>query len=83
MTKCDKLRTDYTMRIRECGDDSFLRLRAAEWLLDSSTRIVKEVRDDNQGVLEKAIRDQANAKQLLTHIHWQLKEFQVYKYNSH
>jgi hypothetical protein len=34
-----------------------MRLRAAEWLLDSVARLVKEVRNENQSVLEKAIRD--------------------------
>jgi len=55
------LRTRYDMRIRECQDDHFMRLRAAEWLMDSSQRITKEIRDENQGVLEKAIRDQASS----------------------
>jgi hypothetical protein len=33
-----------------------MRLRAADWLLDSSQRLIKEVRSDNQTILEKAIR---------------------------
>ena len=63
-----KLRDQYNDRIRACDDDHFMRLRAAEWLIDSCQRLTKEVRDDNQEVLEKAIRDQASATQLLKHI---------------
>jgi hypothetical protein len=62
------LKQQYEDRIKECESDHFMRMRAAEWLLDSSERIVKAVRDDNQQVLEKAIRQQATAQQLLTHI---------------
>lgn len=61
---CDKgvdqsnqLRLQYQQRIKECDQDHFMRLRAAEWLLDSVARLVKEVRNENQSVLEKAIRD--------------------------
>lgn len=52
-----QLRSDYTLRVRECGDDHFLRLRAAEWLMDNSGRLCKEIRDENQGILESAIRN--------------------------
>ena len=52
---------DYKQRLRECEDDHFLRLRAGEWLLDSTQRLVKEVRDENQQVLENSIRSQAAA----------------------
>jgi hypothetical protein len=61
MKKSFKLATDYKDRIREVGDDHFLRLRAAEWLLDSTQRLVKEMRDDNQQILENSIRGQAGA----------------------
>ena len=42
------LKQSYEDRIKECESDHFMRMRAAEWLLDSSERIVKAVRDDNQ-----------------------------------
>lgn len=29
-----KAGTDYTQRVKECDNDSFMRLRCAEWLLD-------------------------------------------------
>jgi hypothetical protein len=61
MQKMGDLRVQYDNRIRECKEDHFLRLRVAEWLMDSSARVAKEMRDDNQAVLEKAIRDQASA----------------------
>ena len=37
----------YNDRIKECENDHFMRLRAAEWLMDSVTRLVKEVRNEN------------------------------------
>ena len=61
MDKSKKAGDDYRQRIKECDTDSFMRLRCAEWLLDSTQRIVKEVRDQNQQVLENSIRSQATA----------------------
>lgn len=66
--KADELKKQYADRIKECENDHFMRLRAADWLLDSSQRLIKEVRSDNQTILEKAIRQQATSQQLLTHI---------------
>jgi len=68
ISKAELLKKQYSDRIKECENDHFMRLRAADWLLDSSQRLIKEVRDDNQTVLEKAIRQQATTQQLLTHI---------------
>ena len=56
MDKSNQLAVDYKNRLKECEDDHFLRLRAGEWLLDSCQRIVKDVRDDNQQILENSIR---------------------------
>jgi len=56
---------DYRQRVKECDNDSFMRLRCAEWLLDQTQRIVKEVRDANQQVLENAVRSQATATQII------------------
>jgi len=47
LAKFELLKQQYEGRIKECGSDHFMRLRAADWLLDSSQRLVKEVRDDN------------------------------------
>ena len=66
--KSEHLKAQYNDRINECASDHFMRMRAAEWLLDSSQRLIKEVRDTNQEVLEKSIRQQATSQQLLTHI---------------
>lgn len=56
---------DYKNRLRECENDSFMRLRCAEWLMDQTQRIVKEVRDSNQQVLENSVRSQASATQII------------------
>lgn len=45
--KSEQLKTQYADRIKECASDHFMRMRCAEWLLDSSQRLIKEVRDDN------------------------------------
>ena len=66
--KFDTLRRQYNDRIHECESDHFMRMRAAEWLLDSSARLMREVKDESQTVLEKSIRQQATAQQLLTHL---------------
>jgi hypothetical protein len=42
-----------------------MRLRCAEWLLDSTQRIVKEVRDKNQQILENSIRSHATSTQII------------------
>ena len=47
MVKAVKTGEDYKNRLKECENDHFMRLRAGEWLLDSTQRIVKEVRDEN------------------------------------
>ena len=54
-----QLGEDYKLRLKQCENDHFMRLRAGEWLLDASQRIVKEVRDENQQLLEDAIRSNA------------------------
>ena len=48
MARAKKVSEDYHQRVKDCENDSFMRLRCAEWLLDSTQRIVKEVRDQNQ-----------------------------------
>lgn len=60
-----KASDDYKQRVKDCDDDAFMRLRCAEWLLDHTQRIVKEVRDANQQVLENSIRSQASATQII------------------
>ena len=66
MTKNAKAAADYKIRLKECDNDHFMRLRAAEWLLDSTNRIVKEVRDENQQLLENAIRSNAGSLQMMS-----------------
>ena len=46
-TKFEQLKQQYNDRIKECESDHFMRMRAADWLLESSTRLVKEVKDEN------------------------------------
>ena len=46
--KSMQLGEDYKLRLKQCESDHFMRLRAGEWLLDATQRIVKEVRDENQ-----------------------------------
>ena len=56
---------DYKQRVKDCDNDSFMRLRCADWLLDQTQRIVREVRDANQQVLENSVRSQATATQII------------------
>ena len=66
LAKNGKASEEYKIRIKECDQDHFMRLRAAEWLLDSTNRIVKEIRDENQQFLENAIRSNAGSLQMMS-----------------
>lgn len=57
--KARTLATEYHAKLKECENDTFLRMRVADWLIDQSQRLVKEVRDENQQILENSIRSQA------------------------
>jgi hypothetical protein len=52
---------EYQDKIKESGDNHFMRLRAAEWLLDASERIVSHAQGDCQQVLEGSVRNEANS----------------------
>ena len=66
----NQVQGEYNDRIKEASDNHFMRLRAAEWLLDANQRIVQKSHDENQEVLENAVRNQANSAQLLAHYKW-------------
>jgi hypothetical protein len=39
------MRKEFERKIEECGKDLFLRDRACEWLMESSERVVKDIRE--------------------------------------
>ena len=57
--KCDVLKMEYFKKLAECANDEFLRGRAAEWLLDSTVRLTQQVKDENQRLMEKSMRNSA------------------------
>ena len=64
INEAKNVKSDYEKRMLDCGKDEFLRLRTAEWLIDATQRIVKDVRDNNQQLLENALRNKAVSKKL-------------------
>lgn len=44
----------------DCGKDDFMRQRCGEWTIDAAERIAKDTREQNQLILENAIRNKAN-----------------------
>jgi len=58
------LKKDYQKKIDECGRDEFLKSRVHDWLMDNSEKIIKEVRDNNQTLLENALRNKNVSKKL-------------------
>eukprot|EP00347_Sterkiella_histriomuscorum_P010297 403376845 len=58
------LKRDYHQKLQESGKDLFLRDRVNEWLMDSSERVVKEVREKNAEIVEAALRNKVAAKSL-------------------
>ncbi|CDW83586.1 UNKNOWN [Stylonychia lemnae] len=68
------LRKEYQKKIDDCGRDDFLKSRVHDWLIDSSERVVKDVRDNNRNLLENALRNKnvvqkLNAYTKLTHLY--------------
>lgn len=57
--KSEGLKMEYLKKIADCADDAFLRGRAAEWLVDSTIRLTQQVKDDNQRLMEKSMRNSA------------------------
>lgn len=39
--KCEGLKMEYMKKIADCGNDEFMRGRAAEWLVDSTVRLTQ------------------------------------------
>jgi len=55
--KCESLKGEYLKKVAECDGDEFLRGRAAEWLMDSTIRLTQQVKDENQRLMEKSMRN--------------------------
>ena len=60
MENADNLKHEYTKKLTECGDDHFLRGRAAEWLVEKAMRITQHTKDENQRLMENALRHNPN-----------------------
>lgn len=59
LVKGETLRLQYHKKVADAAGDEFLRGRAVEWLLDSTVRLTQEVRDENQRLMEAALRSGA------------------------
>ena len=57
VSKTEDLKLTYLQKLSDCGPDTFQRGRAAEWLLDSTIRITHQTKDENQKLVENAIRN--------------------------
>lgn len=73
VSECEKgnertrqLKQEYINKLKECGKDEFLRQRCSEWLIDQVERISKETRDQNQLLLENALRNKAVSTKIAT-----------------
>ena len=55
--KGEALKAEYLKKVAECDGDEFLRGRAAEWLVDSTIRLTQQVKDENQRLMEKSMRN--------------------------
>ena len=60
MENADNLKHEYTKKLTECGDDHFLRGRAAEWLVEKAMRITQHTKDENQRLMENALKHNPN-----------------------
>lgn len=58
LKECEDLKLEYHRKLVECGDDQFLKGRAAEWFVEKAMRINQHTKDENQRLLETAIRNQ-------------------------
>ena len=56
----DTLKMEYLQKLAENPNDEFMKGRAAEWLLDSTIRVQQRVKDENQRLMEKSMRNNAN-----------------------
>ena len=56
VTQGQKLRIEYLKKIGEADGNEFLKGRAIEWLLDSTIKLTKDVRDENQRLVEASLR---------------------------
>ena len=50
----------------DAGTDMYMKERTAEWSIDACERIVKEIKDNNQQLLEGTLRNKTTAQKLLT-----------------
>lgn len=57
LTQGENLRLQYHKKVADAAGDDFLRGRAVEWLLDSTVRLTREVRDENQRLMEASLRN--------------------------
>jgi len=57
VAKGETLRLQYQKKVADAAKDEFLKGRATEWLLDSTIRLTKQVRDENQRLMELALRN--------------------------
>lgn len=57
LTQGEHLRLQYHKKVADAAGDEFLRGRAVEWLLDSTVRLTQQVRDENQRLMETALRN--------------------------
>ena len=60
VNKLDDLKLEYIKKITECGTDEFKRSRAAEWLLESAIRVTQQQKDENQKLMEAAMRNKGH-----------------------
>ena len=56
VNKVEDIKMEYLKKIAEHPSDEFMRGRAAEWLVDSIIRLQQKVKDENQRLIEKSLR---------------------------
>ena len=56
----EEVKAEYLKKIGENPNDDFMRGRAAEWLIDSAIRLTQRVKDENQRLIEKSLRNSAH-----------------------
>jgi hypothetical protein len=59
VTNIEEIKAEYLKKIGENPGDEFMRGRAAEWLVDSAIRLQQKVKDENQRLIEKSLRNSA------------------------
>ena len=59
VSQIEEIKAQYHQKISESQNDDFMRGRAAEWLVDSAIRLQQKVKDENQRLIEKSLRNGA------------------------